>query len=39
MIGVHIHSDDKGPIPAALIGKRVIEWSWPGIVAFIDSLP
>jgi hypothetical protein len=39
MIGMHIRSDDKGPIPAALIGKRVIEWTWPGIAAFIDSLP
>ena len=38
MIGVHIHSDEKGPTPAALTGKPVIEWTWPGIAAFIDSL-
>ena len=39
MIGVHIDSDDKGPIPASLIGKKVIEWTWDGIADFIDALP
>ncbi len=38
MLGVHIHSDDKGAIPAELSGCRVIEWTWPGIAAFIDGL-
>ncbi len=38
IIGVHIKSDDKGAIPSELAGKRVIEWTWPGIKSFIDSL-
>ncbi len=38
MIGVHIHKDDKGAVPAALAGKRVIEWTWDGISRFLDSL-
>jgi hypothetical protein len=38
MIGVHIHADDKGSIPAELRGYKVIEWSWPSIAAFINSL-
>lgn len=38
IIGVHIHKDDKGPIPPELKGKRVIEWTWPGIKSFLDSL-
>jgi hypothetical protein len=38
MIGVHIHKDDKGPIPSELYGHRVIEWSWPGIAGFINAL-
>lgn len=38
MIGVHIHEDDKGAIPPELMGKRVIEWTWPGIASFINSL-
>lgn len=38
MIGVHISKDAKGPIPSELSGYKVIEWSWPGIAAFIDGL-
>jgi hypothetical protein len=38
IIGVHIHSDDKGPIPPELSGKKVIEWSWNGINSFLNSL-
>lgn len=38
MIGIHIHSDDKGQIPAELEGHRVIEWSWSGVASFINSL-
>ncbi|MDD3285543.1 MAG: TIR domain-containing protein [Patescibacteria group bacterium] len=38
IIGVHIHSDDKGQIPSELEGKRVIEWTWDGIKNFIDRL-
>lgn len=39
IIGVHIHKDNKGAIPPELKGKKVIEWSWPNIAAFINSLP
>jgi len=38
MIGVHISKDNKGPIPPELKGYKVIEWSWPNIAAFINSL-
>lgn len=38
MIGVHISKDDKGTIPPELSGKKVIEWSWDGIAAFINGL-
>jgi len=39
MIGVHINKDAKGEVPPELKGKKVIEWTWPGIATFIDSLP
>lgn len=38
MLGVHIHKDDKGAIPPELVGRRVINWSWDGIAAFLDGL-
>lgn len=38
IIGVHIHKDNKGPIPPELAGKKVIEWTWDGIKRFLDSL-
>jgi hypothetical protein len=38
MIGVHIHKDDKGQVPAELAGRKVIEWTWDGIARFINSL-
>lgn len=38
MLGVHISKDRKGPVPTELSGKNVIEWTWPGIAAFIDGL-
>jgi len=38
IIGVHIHSDDKGAIPSELQGKKVIDWTWDGIANFINSL-
>lgn len=38
MLGVHIHKDDKGTVPTELDGYKVIEWSWSGIAAFINSL-
>jgi len=30
-VNVHIHSDDKGSVPAELKGHKVIEWTWDGI--------
>jgi len=38
MLGVHIYKDDKGEVPSELSGYKVIEWSWPGIDTFINSL-
>ena len=38
IIGVHIDKDDKGAIPPELMDKKVIEWTWPGIASFINSL-
>jgi nucleoside 2-deoxyribosyltransferase len=38
IIGVHIHSNDKGQIPNELDGRRVIEWTWDGVKRFIDNL-
>ncbi len=38
LLGVHIHSDDKGAIPSELKGKKVIKWTWDGITTFLDSL-
>jgi len=38
IIGVHIHSDDKGQLPPELEGKRVINWTWDGIKNFLDRL-
>jgi hypothetical protein len=38
MIGVYIDKNNKPSIPEALRGKKVIEWTWPGIAAFIDGL-
>jgi hypothetical protein len=39
MIGVYIDKNNKPSIPVELKGKKVIEWTWPGIAAFIDLLP
>jgi hypothetical protein len=38
LIGLHIDSKNKAAIPSELSGCQVIEWSWPGIKKFIDSL-
>ena len=38
MLGVHIHKDDKGPVPDELRGHSVVEWTWKNIAGFIDSL-
>lgn len=38
IIGMHIHSDDKGEIPSELVGKRIIEWDWKEITKFINGL-
>ncbi len=38
ILGVHIHKDDKGIIPLELVGHKVIEWTWPGIAAFVNKL-
>ncbi len=38
MLGVHIHSDDKGAVPPELKGHKVIEWTWDGIKTFLNRL-
>lgn len=38
-LGVHIHADDKGPVPPELQGAKVVEWTWPNIAAFVNALP
>lgn len=38
VLGVHIHKDNKGPVPTELLGSRVIEWQWNAIAAFINGL-
>ncbi len=38
MMGVHIHKDDKGQIPAQLAGKKVVNWTWDSIKSFINGL-
>jgi hypothetical protein len=38
MIGVYIDKNNKPPNPEALRGKKVIDWTWPEIAAFIDGL-
>lgn len=38
MMGLHIHSDDRGQIPPELVGRTVTDWSWDAIKNFIDKL-
>lgn len=38
IIGVHTKKDEKGAIPQELQGQKVIEWTWPGIKNFLNSL-
>ena len=38
MLGIHIHSDDKGGVPPELVGHKVIEWTWNGITSFLNRL-
>ena len=38
VMGMHIHKDAKGPVPSELKGQKVVEWSWPALAKFVDSL-
>jgi hypothetical protein len=38
ILGVYVDKNNKPGIPQELSGKKVIEWSWPGIAAFIEGL-
>lgn len=38
ILPVHIYKDNKGVVPSVLAGTPDIEWGWPAIRAFIDSL-
>lgn len=37
-IGIHAQQSVHGTAPSELAGKRVIDWTWDGIKAFLDSL-
>ena len=39
LIGIFIEKANRPSIPEALRGKKVIDWTWPGIASFIESLP
>jgi nucleoside 2-deoxyribosyltransferase len=38
VIGLHAQRQSHGQIPSELIGKKVIDWTWNEIKAFLDSL-
>ena len=38
MLGVHVDKYEKGPVPKELEGGTVIDWNWPQIAKFIQSL-
>lgn len=38
VIGIHAQKSVHGMVPSELTGKKVIEWTWDGIKAFLDSL-
>jgi hypothetical protein len=38
IIGMHIKRNNKGAIPQELKGKKIVEWSWPNIEKFVNSL-
>ena|SRR5579884_1737529 len=38
MLGVHIDKQKPGPVPKELRDSTVIEWDWPKIARFIQSL-
>ncbi len=37
LIGLWAYSDDRTR-PSVLDGKRIVEWTWPNITSFINSL-
>jgi hypothetical protein len=38
VIGIHAQKSVHGVVPSELTGKKVIDWTWDGIKAFLDSL-
>jgi hypothetical protein len=38
MIGVYVDKNTRPAIPSELSGKKIIEWTWDGIAAFVNSL-
>lgn len=38
MLGVHLDKFDKAPPPKELEDSTVIEWNWPAIARFLQSL-
>lgn len=38
VIGIHAQQSVHGVVPSELTGKKVIDWTWDGIKAFLNSL-
>ena len=38
VIGIHAQKSVHGVVPSELTGKKVIDWTWDGIKAFLNSL-
>jgi len=38
VIGLHAQKNNHVQVPPELSGKKVIDWTWNGIKAFLDSL-
>jgi hypothetical protein len=38
MLGVQVDQHERGAVPQELVRWPVIDWNWPEIAKFIDSL-
>ena len=38
LAGIHIFKNNKSAVPPELLHKEVMEWNWPNLERFIDSL-
>ncbi|HUK87464.1 MAG TPA: TIR domain-containing protein [Terriglobales bacterium] len=37
MMGVYIHGERRPTVPQELAGRRVVEWNWEEVAAFVKS--